>query len=330
MKIVGESKNLKEDLPTLIKLIPGLSWKCNTCLSADTSTEDTDLGHLIESKISHALDPVVLLINQLISAVEQTAWLKPETTSADRKVSYSSVLRKKTVPAVTIKPKEVQDTLKTKTDILKNMNPVADDIHISKIKNVKDGGILIGCKNVEDNLKLDRIVQEKLSYDVKKVGGVNPRGTAGCDTMDSSRELSVSCRAGDMVVLSILKTDFSEEFSDGDRGGGGGGRGGGGGGGRSFTSSGLAGEFSVSVIDKKVFNDSCPYLGTTSAPAEDVETRPAVVDRRFAAALAGLLEDVDGAVVAEDDDGEDDCCCLLALRFAFVEALRNKSKELNI
>nr|CAI5858938.1 unnamed protein product [Callosobruchus analis] len=70
-----------------------------------------------------------------------------------------------------------QGTTKTKTDILQNVNPVTDDIQISKIKHVKDGGILIGCKTAEDNLKLKSMVQEKLveAYDVREVGGVNPR-----------------------------------------------------------------------------------------------------------------------------------------------------------
>ncbi|CAH1984539.1 unnamed protein product [Acanthoscelides obtectus] len=165
------------DLPTLIKQIPGLSWRCNDCLSSDVSIEDTDLGQLVESKISHALDSIVVQINELKSTIEQAILQNPDASSVNKPISYASVLRNKTVPAVIIKPKESQDTSKTKTDILQNVNLVADEIHISKIKHVNDGGVLIGCKSAEGNLKLKKLVQEKMvgSYDVKDVGCVNPR-----------------------------------------------------------------------------------------------------------------------------------------------------------
>ncbi|CAH1964379.1 unnamed protein product, partial [Acanthoscelides obtectus] len=138
---------------------------------------DTELGQLVESKISHALDSIVVQINELKSTVEQAVLQNPDASSVNKPISYAIVLRNKTVPAVIIKPKEAQDTSKTKTDILQNVNLVADEIHISKIKHVKDGGVLIGCKSDEGNLQLKKLVQEKMvgSYGVKDVGGVNPR-----------------------------------------------------------------------------------------------------------------------------------------------------------
>nr|CAI5847086.1 unnamed protein product [Callosobruchus analis] len=87
------------------------------------------------------------------------------------------ILKNKTVPAELIKPKDVQDIVKTKGDILQSVNPIADNLHISKIKTVKDGGIPIGCRNKDDNKKLKSLVEDRLStgYNVREVGGINPR-----------------------------------------------------------------------------------------------------------------------------------------------------------
>ncbi|CAH1966414.1 unnamed protein product [Acanthoscelides obtectus] len=93
------------DLPTLIKQIPELSWRCNDCLSSDVFIEDAELGQLVESKISHALDSIVVQINELKSTIEQAVLQNPDASSVNKPIPYASVLRKKTVPAVIIKPK---------------------------------------------------------------------------------------------------------------------------------------------------------------------------------------------------------------------------------
>lgn len=45
------------------------------------------------------------------------------------------------------------------------------------MKNIKDGGILVGCSNSEDTLKLKGIAENKLkeNYDIKDVRNVKPR-----------------------------------------------------------------------------------------------------------------------------------------------------------
>lgn len=93
-------------------------------------------------------------------------------------VKYSDVIRNKTNPGVIIMPKnQEQLNSKTRSELMQQINPLETPLQISKVKNVKGGGVLIGCKSNEENEKLRKLAVEKLSstYNVKAVRGVNPR-----------------------------------------------------------------------------------------------------------------------------------------------------------
>ncbi|CAH2010685.1 unnamed protein product [Acanthoscelides obtectus] len=51
----------------------------------------------------------------------------------------------------------------TKADLIQPENPCTAEVQLAKEKDVRDGGILIGCKSKAGNQKLKAIVQEKLS-----------------------------------------------------------------------------------------------------------------------------------------------------------------------
>nr|CAI5855926.1 unnamed protein product [Callosobruchus analis] len=91
---------------------------------------------------------------------------------------YSDVLRNKTQPAIVIRPKNAnQSVVQTRSDILKSVDPVEANLHLGKVRDIKDGGLLVGYKSKADNLKLLSIAKQKLgnSYDIKEVTGINPR-----------------------------------------------------------------------------------------------------------------------------------------------------------
>lgn len=52
-----------------------------------------------------------------------------------------------------------------------------NNINISSVKNIKDGGILVGCSSAEEVMKLRKIAISKLNqnYDIKDVKTLNPR-----------------------------------------------------------------------------------------------------------------------------------------------------------
>lgn len=77
-----------------------------------------------------------------------------------------------------VKPKNsAQNYSKTRSEILLNINPVESSIQLSKIKNIRDGGVLIGCSSEEEAHKLKCLANDKLScnYDIKELNTLKPR-----------------------------------------------------------------------------------------------------------------------------------------------------------
>ena len=76
--------------------------------------------------------------------------------------SYADTLKK--CSTVIVKPKDdKQSSAKTKSDINTNIDPLRFKLDISKIKNIKNGGVLLNCQNPNELMK---IAQQK------KTGGI--------------------------------------------------------------------------------------------------------------------------------------------------------------
>lgn len=81
-------------------------------------------------------------------------------------------------PSVIIRPKDkTQSAAATKADLLREVNPVTSGVSISRIKNIKDGGLVIGCPAGDSAARLRREAADKLSqkYSIKEVAAINPR-----------------------------------------------------------------------------------------------------------------------------------------------------------
>lgn len=81
-------------------------------------------------------------------------------------------------PSVVIKPKDKnQSAAATKADLLREVNPVTSGVSISRVRNIKDGGLIIGCTAGDSTAKLRREVADKLSqkYTIREVAAINPR-----------------------------------------------------------------------------------------------------------------------------------------------------------
>ncbi|KAK9719837.1 hypothetical protein QE152_g22475 [Popillia japonica] len=81
--------------------------------------------------------------------------------------AVKQVINKKTYAetageAMLIKPKNPQDSEKTKTDIKNQLSPANLEVGIKEIRTVKDGGILIKCANKTEVDKLKKEAQNKL------------------------------------------------------------------------------------------------------------------------------------------------------------------------
>nr|CAH7751110.1 unnamed protein product [Callosobruchus chinensis] len=164
------------DILHVISNVPGASWKCddcrNNCLYVNENSINAVLDTKVESSLDHIRNDIESIRKGLLS---QT--VKEIQPPADPP-RYSDVLRNKTQPAIVIRPKNTnQSVAQTRSDILKSVDPVEANLQLGKVRDIKDGGLLVGCKSKADNLKLLSIAKQKLgnSYHIKEVTGINPR-----------------------------------------------------------------------------------------------------------------------------------------------------------
>lgn len=169
------------DISQLLEKVAGLTWKCNECLGNCITINQSELCALLENKVHDALATLnstfTSLKNEFIKlSTDNIMSIKGSATVVQP--AYSDVLKNKSQPAIIIRPKnQDQSIAQTKADINNKINPIDVNIKLSKVKNVKNGGVLIGCRDKEDNEKLKNIAEAKLSdsYVVKEFRGINPR-----------------------------------------------------------------------------------------------------------------------------------------------------------
>lgn len=65
----------------------------------------------------------------------------------------------------------------TKSDMLRNIDPVGTNINISQVKNTRNGGVVVSCGDGDESAKFKELAKEKLGdkYDAKQLPTLNPR-----------------------------------------------------------------------------------------------------------------------------------------------------------
>lgn len=94
------------------------------------------------------------------------------------KISYSSALKKEGSKSLFVKPKNNQEALKTKLDIMKVLKPVDLNINLRNIQQSGNGSLKITCANESEVEKMNEVVRNKLNsnYDVRIVSNLqNPK-----------------------------------------------------------------------------------------------------------------------------------------------------------
>ena len=173
--------NISDDLHRYLKNCPGLSWKCTECTRKCFSIDQVGLMNLLQEKYAEMLVKLDTVFDELKNNVLKAAEAKLSNVNLPPVVnagpSYSEVLNNKTQPAVLIKPKAVQTTVKTKCDVSDNISTVDMQLSLSRVKGVKDGGMVVGFSSKEDNSRFKRLADEKLSqnYEIVELKGVQPR-----------------------------------------------------------------------------------------------------------------------------------------------------------
>lgn len=170
---------LPADYLQLKQRSPGLNWTCNDCTRSCVYVNPNAMLQMFESKAEALLSNLLDSFNGMKAELMQQVAQRITSFSPNNNVkSYASVVRNTTTPAVLVVPKDQsQSGTKTKSALLENIDPLELDVHLSQVKDVKNGGVLVGCRNSEENEKFKRIVTEKLSkdYEIRQLRGINPR-----------------------------------------------------------------------------------------------------------------------------------------------------------
>lgn len=102
---------------------------------------------------------------------------KINNTSKNNNVQlYSTALKSES--AVIVKPRNTtQKNSQTKGDFLHEINPLEHNLLISSVKNISNGGIVIGCTNEKEASKLKEVAKGKLAekYEIRDAKNLNPR-----------------------------------------------------------------------------------------------------------------------------------------------------------
>lgn len=170
------------ELINLLKEIKGLSWKCDECLENCILIQSGEINNFLNEKVDKSLsaldDKLTSFKSEISNLVSKNTSLSTDAKNVSSQPSYSDVLKNKTQPAVIILPKNPDQSIsKTKCDLMSQINPANSELQLSRVKNVKNGGMVIGCQSREENEKLRKMVQDKMSdsYVVRELNGISPR-----------------------------------------------------------------------------------------------------------------------------------------------------------
>lgn len=179
LKCLGISTDILQHLKS-----PGVCWYCPECLKLK-NTYDSYMKNSFDSKMTQLINDFELMFSdlkkQILEKADNSFAQMSEMSLQKKKIeqsssSYANIVSSKSV--VVIKPKNTdQSNAKTKSDIMKNIDPVDNKLKVSRVKQIKDGGILISCDDNEGTNNLKNVASKKLSshYEISEVKKLLPK-----------------------------------------------------------------------------------------------------------------------------------------------------------
>jgi hypothetical protein len=187
------------DVSNATTLVPGADQVQTVSLTTDKLREIVSVVVMLQLQpLSNKIDSLQLSIEKLTSenfklrtelmklnrnsqsrAVSEQKLQKLPTDLSqediETKASYAKAVAKNSQKTIIVLPKDRNQTVnKTKADIINRVDPINTSVNIGKVKNLRHGGLLLGCDNTDE---LKQIVKEKLSdsYEVREISSVRPR-----------------------------------------------------------------------------------------------------------------------------------------------------------
>lgn len=158
-----------------------LLFYCKSCLSSDNEVNnlsflETLLNEKMEKFFADFNSSFESLRSDFVGMASQK--LSDPLPAAASSTSYAKVVSKNLQQSVVVKPKDTaQKNSQTKLDVIHGVDPINADIKINSVKHIRNGGLVVECK---DSMAADKLLQlagEKLSskYDVHQLKKVSPR-----------------------------------------------------------------------------------------------------------------------------------------------------------
>lgn len=154
----------------LIENCTGIKWFCEDCfVSVNTTIELHNIIANLKADLAVELEEIRNKINTVSENIPKYE------TKAEVK-TYAKALTATANEVVIIKPKNKQESKKTKDAVLKNINPSALEVGITQLKDIKEGGVIIKCKNKEEQEKIKKAAEKKLNkqYQIRTPELKNP------------------------------------------------------------------------------------------------------------------------------------------------------------
>lgn len=188
-----------------------LLYVCNSCMRSSEVTEKITLtehnrnlnmindkickiSEIVENKLQSKMsefknmfdifrnDMSAFIKNEILNALRDNVneVIAPEidklsAANVPLKPRYSDMLKKSSI--LLLPKNSEQRNYTTKADLFHNINPLEENINVSKVKNVSNGGLIISCNSVEESLKFKKLATEKMTdkYEIKEAGKLHPR-----------------------------------------------------------------------------------------------------------------------------------------------------------
>lgn len=179
----NECVNVPVELNSFLNAVAGLFWKCTNCRGVEPKIDSRKLIDVIDKHCNDMFQEFnnkfeAMKTEFIAASVKDIPKTCTSSTSSpsDCKLSYAQTT--KSVQKIILKPKKTNQTCtNTKSDLLQAINPIDTNITINKVKQTRDGGIVLGCAKPEEFSLLKDMAEEKLSatYDVHVLKSAHPQ-----------------------------------------------------------------------------------------------------------------------------------------------------------
>ncbi|CAG9820018.1 unnamed protein product [Phaedon cochleariae] len=163
--------DVPSELPTHLLAVQGLRWYCSICRTIENKFDDKKLQDIFDKRCAALFEDFSVKFESLKTEFLNSALEKISdfpTTSEENNASTTPTFAEKVIHGpkqkIIVKPKNPQETSRTKQDLLTSVNPVDHVIKFEEVRHIKDGGMLFQCSQSAEASKLEKVMHEKLSY----------------------------------------------------------------------------------------------------------------------------------------------------------------------